>query len=388
MLRANRDELADQGVFYPGTADSPLSQMLAVWDLLGRRRRQDRDDRITGQWSSLASRVADDDHPVTLLSEEHLSLATAAQARRAVASFAGLEAHVVVTARDLGRVVVSAWQEEVKHDQTWTWDEYVDAVRDPDRRSAKPARGFWLRQDLSAILDIWADAVPPERIHVVTVPPSGGDPEELVKRFASVVGFDAGLLTNAPRWDNQTLGVAGTEVIRRLNGLLDHRLNERQYNRVINATLVRALSRSRTSPQPKLPDSELEWVSAWAQDTVARVASGGYQVVGDLEELLPSSTGTSARPDAVSTDELLEAAMTALADLSENYATSWWSKRKPDVAVEGISRRARLASRGRGAVFRVGRRLAHLADRHPAMARPMGVYLRMRQAPRRSRLRR
>ena len=107
-------------------------------------------------------------------------------------------------------------------------------------------------------------------------------------------------------------------------------------------------------------------------------------MVGDLEDLLPSPTGSSARPDAASTDELLEAAMIALGGLSESYASSWWGNRKPDVEVEGISRGARVASLSRGAAFRTGRRLADFADRHPALAGPMSAYLRIRRAPRRA----
>ena len=383
IMRANRDGLGAQGFFFPGGPDTPLVQMLAVWDLLGRRRRRDRDQRISGQWRSMTDSVTADPHPVALLSEEHFSLATAAQAGRAVSSFPDHEVHVVVTARDLGRILVSAWQEDVKHDQTWTWEEFVAAVRDPRRRGTKPARGFWLRQDLPAILETWASVVPPERIHVVTVPSSGGDPQELLKRFASVVGFDAGLLTREPKWDNQTLGIAGTEVVRRLNALLGHRLNERQYNRVVNATIVRALSRTRGSARLGLPASELAWVRAWAEEATARVEAGGYQVVGDLSELLPAGDTVGSGPDEVSAEELLDAAMTALADLSEHYARAWWSRKRPDVGVDDVPVRERLASAVRGVSFRAQRRASELGDRHPAAGRLMALMLRFRQRPRR-----
>jgi len=118
VLRANSAALVEQGIIYPGR--NIESQKLAVWDLFGRRPKGAPDGRINGQWNVLVDEINSSELPVGLISEEYLSLATARQAGRAVASFPDAEVHVVVTARDLGRVLLSAWQEEVKNDATWT----------------------------------------------------------------------------------------------------------------------------------------------------------------------------------------------------------------------------------------------------------------------------
>src|SRR5690606_12272816 len=115
-------------------------------------------------------------------------------------------------------------QEDVKTDELWTWREYADALADPGARAKAPARGFWLRQDVPAILDVWTRVVPSERVHVVTVPPRGAEPGELLRRFASVVGFDPAALTEPDAWDNVSVGVTGTEVLRRMNQRLHRRL--------------------------------------------------------------------------------------------------------------------------------------------------------------------
>jgi hypothetical protein len=381
VMRANRDALAEQGVFFPG--GEQVGQMLAVWDLFGRRPRGAQDGRINGQWAALSQLVNGDETPVALVSEEYLSLATVAQARRAVASFPGTEVHVVVTARDIGRVAVSAWQEEVKNDKTWTWDEFAAAIRDPGARARNPARGFWLRQDLPAILETWRAAVPAERIHVVTVPPPGADPAELLGRFAQLVGFDHTPLPHEPKWNNQTLGIAGTEVVRRLNERLDHRLNQRQHDRVVKLTLVPAMGRRLGSSRFGLPPDQVDWAQSWSHEALTQIDKAGYQVVGDLTDLVPVRQAGVRRPDDASTEELLEAAMTALGELAERHARAWWDKKQPDVGVEGSSRRTRMASAARGAVFRGQRRAAEVADRNAAVGRLMGRFLAARATARR-----
>ena len=86
VLQANRAELAEQQVLFPGGKDGVV-QAFAVWDLVGRRPRGSRDDRIAGQWEALRTQASASELPTALVSVEYLSLATVAQARRAVETF-------------------------------------------------------------------------------------------------------------------------------------------------------------------------------------------------------------------------------------------------------------------------------------------------------------
>ena len=56
--------------------------------------------------------------------------------------------------------------------------------------------------------------------------------------MAKVVGFAPAKLSHPAARDNTSLGVAGTELVRRLNEALEHRLNQRQH-----AHLVRSAAR-------------------------------------------------------------------------------------------------------------------------------------------------
>ncbi|MEJ7706663.1 MAG: hypothetical protein WKF82_04855 [Nocardioidaceae bacterium] len=289
VFRANRRQVRAQQLEFTGGPGEPV-QAFAVWDLQGRRPRGADDSRIAGSFDALVNAVNRSGLPSALISEERLSLCTMRQVRRVVESFPDSEVHVVVTARDLGRVVVSAWQEEIKNDQTYTWTEFVEAVKDPERLVAKPARGFWLRQDLIKICEAWEAHVPAARIHIVTVPQSGTPASKLLDRFASVVKIDTAALTEEPIWNNETVGVAATEVIRRVNERLGGRLNQRQYDKVVKAAVVRMLAQRAEVRRFSPPPEELGWLNERAEQMIAAVRARGYAVTGDLAELLPGQS--------------------------------------------------------------------------------------------------
>jgi hypothetical protein len=384
LWRANRSQLTRQGVYFPGGGDGP-AQVFAVSDLFGRRPRGGGEERIEGSWQQLTEAVARTSQPATLVSDESLSLATVREARRAVAGFPDHEVHVVATVRDLGRVLVSSWQQSIKSDETWTWQEYVAGVQDSTRRNQNPGRSFWIRQDVLAILESWRAAVPRERIHVVTVPPSGAPKDLLLERVGKVVGFDHTQLTEAPSWDNRALSTADVEVIRRVNVLLDHRLNQRQHHRTVRRILTQELTRHTDAGRVDLTPDEHTWASSEAQRVVEGVTAAGYDVVGDLTDLVPAEPGTGGRPDEATSDEMLDAALRGLATMTEEYAAMWWEGHRDDSerAPSTGPRKSRWRSRARAARFGLRRRLMSMADRHRVVAWPMNAYVRLRTARRR-----
>jgi len=378
LFAANRSALAEQGIYYPGEPGEP-SQHMAAWDLRGQRARGARDIRQVGQWDALCTAVRSTPLPTALISAELLSALTRRQAARAVNGFPDHDVHVVVTCRDVGRVLVSAWQQGIRCGHTSTWREFVAAVQDPAERGRHPARGFWMRFDLPAILTVWGTAQPADRITVVTVPPAGAPPEQLLRRMAEVVGFDLRPLREPPRNDNASLGVAGTEVVRRLNIALGRRLNERQYNLVVGGALAPALSREGTDHRYGLPEADMPWAEAEANRQMTAVRAGGYPVVGDLGDLLPRREAGTRRPDDASDEELLNAAMLALTTVTDWSARLWWRRRKddqPQVAPAGV--RVAATSAGRAAGFRARQFVADLADRNKLVSRAIGAYLQRR----------
>jgi hypothetical protein len=379
LMRANRAALRQQGVLYPGGAGFP-SQIFAAWDLLGRRPQGGggRDARIAGAWAAMAEAVAAvpvAEASVVYLCDEHLSLATSRQARVAVESFTGADVHVVVTARDLARVVTSAWQEDVKNRGRFSWTDFIAAVRDPAQVGTNPARSFWLRQDLPVVLETWAEHVGVERVHVVTVPAAGSPSDLLVERLGSLVGFHPHTLTAPAKWANENVGLVGTELLRRLSPRLAH-LDTRRFDKLVKLTLVRRLAVELEPVRHALDDDELAWTVERSREMSKLVRNAGYPVVGDLDDLLPRA-GAGRRPADVTADELTEAALVALAGLGDEYVNTWWANRRPDEATES-SGTARATSAIRALQYQGRRAAAHAADRNALVGRLAGAYLRRR----------
>lgn len=88
----------------------------------------------------------------------------------------------------------------------------------------KDSAKTWRRQDAPRILNRWRPHVPVERLHIVTVPPSGAKPNELWNRFAQVLGVKADGYDLEGLNSNPSLDAVQTEVLRRFNAGLDGRL--------------------------------------------------------------------------------------------------------------------------------------------------------------------
>jgi hypothetical protein len=293
-----------------------------------------------------------------------------------VAGFPDRSPTVVVTCRDLGRVLVSAWQESVKNGAVADWTTYAAMVRDRELRGRDPARGFWLNHDLAAVLRVWGHPVPAGRLVVVTLPPAGAPAGTLLTRFAEAAGIDPEPLDDSSAHANPGLGVAGTEVVRRLNLRLGRRLNGRQHDHVVRYVVAGGL-RQADDERIGLPAGELPWLTGEARRTVAAVRRSGARVVGDLDDLLPRPDPGARLPGSATDEEVAAAALVGLERLAERYGRLWWRSRRADPAtVEPGGLRARVGSARRRLDFTCRRLVADAADRNHLAARAVSAYLR------------
>ena len=98
--------------------------------------------------------------------------------------------------------------------------EYVYTGRfedyDPLPLEVRPARHWsWRTIDAADVLRRWSVGLPPERVHVVTVPPAGSPRDLLWTRFAQACDFDPSVASLAlppilAEMDTTISGVAGT----------------------------------------------------------------------------------------------------------------------------------------------------------------------------------
>ena len=374
VLWASRENLAGAGVLVPGEARN--AQTLAVWDLMGRRPRGTDLPQVPGSWPALVGSIRHWPGSHALISEEFLALATPRQVRRAVRAFNGAPVHVVVTVRDLARVIAATWQQNLQKGRTWSWEDFVTAVRQPDRGRASVGAVFWLRQDIVRVLDAWESEVPRDRIHLVTVPQPGAPKDLLLERFAAATRVDPALLDgNQPGDSNVAVGIAEAEVLRRLNAGLGGRLNERQYRRAVQHGVKPALAAQQSSTRIKLPPEHHGWVSERAKTMVEVLRERGYEVAGDLDDLIPAEASGGTRPDEVEDAALTDASIAALVAVTEQYADYWWQTRRPDRRTAATSS-SRLASLARAIGYRTRIRALDMTERNRLVDRAAVTYLR------------
>ncbi|HNA98449.1 MAG TPA: hypothetical protein PLC19_03190 [Marmoricola sp.] len=268
-----------------------------------------------GSWAALA-RSAHAAPGDVLISHEVLAAASVAQVQQAFESLAGFDIHVIVTARDLARQVPAEWQEKIKHRG---WVSFADWQRRVINGQRMPAQTwFWKVQHLPDILGRWSANLTPDRVHLIPLPTAGGDPEELWRRFLSVVGLPQDASYVSTELANASLGVAEIRVLRRLNNLLHQAgVSRRTYVEKVRELLVREVfanrprGRTATAPpemQPFFDEINTEWRD-W-------ILGSGVHLVGDLEELmshLPDEPWQD--PDQPDPNDVFDAALEALAAL-------------------------------------------------------------------------
>ena len=113
----------------------------------------------------------------------------------------------MLSVRDLVRQIPAEWQENVKHRSRITYARFLDQIRDPARESPDRARGSGGCRRSPTSSTAGAHDLPPERVHLVTVPPPGGPPD------AAVAAVQHGLRPRRPR--PRPRGRAGQPVPRR-----------------------------------------------------------------------------------------------------------------------------------------------------------------------------
>ena len=317
-LRANAERLRPHGVFYPTQQRRGLFH--AALDLTDNHPGWGQpDELVAGTWAEICGQVRAFDGTAVLSNELFCNIKPERIAG-ALAELDGHEVHVVVTARDLARQLPAEWQEGIKHGRSGSFARFLDLMLDPER-SSHYARLFWRHQDLSLVLGHWLDHLPASRIHVVTCPLPGAPPELLWQRFCQVVGLDPDLAELPTAGVNTSLGITEIDLLRRVNRSLDSsRHKPRTLRRTMKQYFVRDILRRHTSTKVSTPASVVprlrEITQAWCVDLTA----AGYDVVGDLDELVPAL----ADPDRLAADpgtpeaapdEVLSLAADAIAEL-------------------------------------------------------------------------
>ena len=228
--------------------------------------------------------------------------------------FTDFEVHVLITARDLARQVPSEWQQHVKTRSNVTYQAFVERVVE------RQAQHFWSVQDVASVAQRWGSRLPPDRVHIVTVPPAGAPADLLLTRFCSAVGLDPSGLSRDQSATNDSMGYVQTELLRRINlALADRFPNPRQgYNRTVKFWFAeRVLAEQPAKQRLVLPPERWDWCRAVSREIVERIEQAGYDVVGDLSDLIPAEPHADEPMHTPSNADVADAAIEAIISMLE-----------------------------------------------------------------------
>jgi len=269
---------------------------------------------VEGTWAALCRRFPRGRGTV-VVGQELLAAADLDQAALLLDALAGFEVHLVFTVRDPGTQLLAEWSELVKAGDSVSFERFRKQVLAAEPETATAQR-FWAAQDVEAVLGRWSTLVRPERIHVLPVP-RDDDPRPAVwAQFGRLVGFDADEFPLGQRAVQPVLGTTEVAVLREVNEAIDGQIEGPLRRTVVKRYFAERVLGDPEAVQTPLPadlhGDVLELAERWQKV----ISHGGYDVRGNLDDLLPTDPAPGAvSPDLVRRRDRLRTTTDALAQV-------------------------------------------------------------------------
>lgn len=321
VLQLLSPELASQGVLYPidyrGKDD--YNHVGAVTDLTHNDESKE-SNRWTGKdgsgWTGLQQAIREWDG-TAIISAEMIGGLRPPAAQRLLDGLASPTIDVVITMRDLGRILPSSWQQHVRNTHTQNYKDYLRR-RTRERGNAAPEQmqaewdterhhTFWRSYAYGALVRRWQSLVGPDHVQVVTLPPAGSASTLLWGRFRAALAVPE-LPDVAPKLPAFIANVGST----RAEAIMLHALNveakRRGWNRKTTNELQQRLLSAGFLERPDrgapllLPQSFLHRVQGWAETDIFDLQSTTVSLHGSVEDLRVTESAAShgrAEPDQV-----------------------------------------------------------------------------------------
>lgn len=343
VLEHNAATLAKAGVLVVGPRLELIHAAMAV---RGDARLDDLPAAARDAWDRVTEQVREWQGASAILSYELFANASAEQVRTALERLDGIEVHVVVSARDLGKAIASSWQEQLKFGITRSLESWS-----PPQESATDSEWGWRTMQPANVAARWGADLPAERVHVVTVPARAAGPDELWHRFASATGLgEVEDLDLGVERANESLGVVEAELLRRVNAGIDGRIRGGRQKSLWMRDLLAHTILAPIGREPiGMTEAHAAEAAAQAEEAIAAITAAGYLVHGDLEDLRPSPV-EARLPAEVSDTEVSGSAALALADLLVWARDAGADVRTPAGASDPHARTSGAAADVKGAV--------------------------------------
>lgn len=306
-----RDDLLARGVRYPGKLQAQHRAALA---LLGR----------PWGWNSRGGSVMDRRHFDALvrrtvrhqgrvvISSEFFCEAPAERALETVQALGGKgRVTVVVTLRNLGKLLPSSWQQYLKYGLTTPYDTWLeDVFATPGASKISPT--FWRRHDHADVLTRWSEAAGADNVNVLVL--EDVDRSAQFRAFAQLLDVPEEILVS--RMDltsNRSMTAAEAELLVRLNKRVKKQMQWSDYVRLVRRGVALRMVEGREPAPDEIrlttPDWALDAAAVQGAGAVRTIRQLGVNVFGDLDALGARAPGGPAAvpPTDVPVDAAVEA---------------------------------------------------------------------------------
>ena len=321
-----REDLLAFGVRYPGKLQAQHRAALALlarpwgWNARGGSVMDRR------HFDSLVRRVTRHDGRI-VISSEFFCEAPEDKAKETIDAFGGPgKVTVVVTLRNLGKLLPSSWQQYLKYGLTTAYEPWLeDVFATPG--SSKMSPTFWRRHDHGAVLSRWSEAAGAENVNVLVL--EDVDRSAQFRAFAQMLAVPEDVLVS--RMDltsNRSMTAAEAELLVRLNARVKKQMQWTDYVQLVRRGVALRMVEDR-EPDPSEPRLA---TPAWALDaaaeqgasSVATIKQLGVNVFGDVDALatrVPGAKDTPPPPSDIPLDAAVEA-LVAVIEASREEPTS------------------------------------------------------------------
>lgn len=343
VLQSLAPQLRETGVLYPtriGGKTEVYNHEAAAYGLLGRDSfpwvPEHRAAAQEAVWARLVEQV-NGWSGTAIISGEALSVISASAASTLVGALNVPETHVIITARDLGRVLPSSWQQHIRNGRGTAFGAYLrqlaqrrgtgNAAQRAENWEGDPDQTFWRAYAIGSLVSRWAPLA--RSVTVVTVPRKSDNPHELWQRFVQALDLTESLPQIPPAIDKLSANIGITEpealVLAGLNRQAALTDTDEPVLRSMRAHIVRAgfAPRSERGNPVRLPADWIDTVRTWAGEDVAELQETTARIVGPVDDLLVGDeTNYTSGPDAQQVAAAAGAALLAMDQHTDDPTTS------------------------------------------------------------------